>query len=315
MSDLETAVIDEVSADIKPEVTEEKTDSGTSDTTLSPEPEKVITEEVKPYTEDEYLQSLDTEEGPDKSRLSPTQSAAYTKIEQRVGRAADKGLTQKFQEIAELRLKYEQAIQQKTIEPPKPQEPNDILFQHYLNDPKGVMTAINDNIKQLAQIGQYDENFVAAQTRIAEFNAIKDEFRESREQKKTTEELTKAQTENKKNIELSVIAEYQKIPDLPQVFPVARDYAINTLKLIPEDVDNMINPHNFKDPMASVRFVKALYTVAKTLDAAKLQKGKPIPNLLNSAGESVGTKSGSDDVAPEDPTAYQAWYRKKFPSK
>jgi len=283
------------STSIKSEQPIDQPDAGTGVDTLTPAPD-VASVGIQPYTDEEYLQSLDSEGGPDKTRMTPAQSATYTKTQERIGREADKGLTQKFQEIANLKRDYETRIKQ--VQPMTPQQLEQRLTQDYLADPVSTTSRLNNAIYTLEQIPPTDEfgtlnpKYMEARQQIASISGFKDQLR------MTAESVSRSESYN-----YLAHAEVNQLPDYAKMRPIMEKYAATELGLSGEDLSRLTDV-NTMGPLA-VKLTKALYKITKTMNVAALKDLKPEPNTLARASTTSIKTKDSDSLEDKSYSEYK----------
>lgn len=99
---------------------------------------QTATPDVTVYTPEEIAEILANDGELDRKRLSPEG--------QLIQKSFERGLTPKFQEIADLRKTLELAIA------PKSQDPLDGWVDNYIKDPEGVATYVDNQIRHLESI-------------------------------------------------------------------------------------------------------------------------------------------------------------------
>lgn len=276
VGDVSTLEEPTTSAESKDQTGQEGGDSSTATTT--PEPQKP---DLKPYTDEEVIQILESGGKLDSNRLTP--------IQKLIQRSFESHFTRRYQELADLKREYEAKIKEheaKLVELSRPKT----IYEAFDQDPVGVKRTLNEMLLTKEAEDPFSED-------VRKLKKLKADLEIYETQKRVQEsQLDKIAYENE-------MAVRNAIPDFDTKVDKLTDFAIKELGFTNEEISYLTDPRYVGNLASKITIaVNALYDKFNAGKTAEKKAVKPTAPSLGRAGEtkeqtkpSVDIKSLSDD--------------------
>lgn len=243
------------------------------------------TQQKQPYTNEEVQNILDADGKLDSNRLTPAQKLIQKSFERHSQKV--------WQEAAEVKRQYEQAIKaQPTV------DPKENYYQRFIQNPMAFLNEINGAIFKLSEVQPFDDNYVETQKQKAFYQAIKEEFMERR----------RLEVENVRNAELmSSQAKFsiaKDIPDFESKAQALTQFAVDELGFSLEEITKLTDPIT-NGPLA-VKLTKAINKIYDAMNAGVSAEKKLIKNPPKSL-----ERAGSGATGKASPSLNEAFKRAK----
>jgi hypothetical protein len=246
------------------------------------------------YTDEEAAKIIEEGGVLDSNRLSPTQKL--------VQKSFERGTTRAFQEAAELKNQYEQAMRQLKEREQEQSDPKEKLYRQYKSDPVKFVQEINQAIENLEMVDPAADDYRSARQQIAKLSGLKNEF-DARQYQETSYQNSLYAVVNQANQEI-----VDAIPNFSQVKENLRNFSFNQLGLTQYDVEMFTDPIQLAqrgfDPKSAVRLTKAVHKVFQMLNAGKTAEAKVDKT------PPIAVSSGSPSTPKSDTVTYQKAFDK-----
>ena len=223
------------------------------------------------YYTPEEMRSL-SPDGVDTSKIPPEMIPFYKSMLAPV--------TRKSQELANKLREADEA----NLERPQAKTPD--LFEAYMQDPRGVVQAINTKILELEDVDPLDENFKPARKEIRRLEALKEDLKEKKDE---TTSVQGKQIIMLSELNTTITTEFKDWTDRKTKLET---YAMGTLGYAKEELAYMTNPFAV-GKSAVVKFIKTVNRLYEADNAGKTAEGKvkkTTPTELERAGSGGGGK-------------------------
>jgi len=240
-----------------------------------------------PYTAEELSALLESDGEIDTSRLSAEGRA--------IQKSFQRGLDKKFKELSEQRR--EPSVQQRQ----EPSDPKEKLFREYMQKPGDVLRRINAEIEKLEASDPAEENYGQKRRDIARFQALKEEFRDRKEQVLQFESvMDRVSSESERDLLTAYPDYFQKAEQLTQ-FALDAGLDRNTVNILTDPRAQIVLPDGRLIFMPAAAIAKAVYklfgksNIGKSADSKEVKKGQSLGRPGSGSGDKTVSKTKTPD--------------------